>query len=575
MVVLALRGDGGDRLTGRSQTQQVSRPTSAQPVISFQGSQGYIKIPAPTPDSPDGVRVFTFYLSRESKDKPQSSFECIRQGVSRAGQSHLDCVGSIQDKITVCATDESYQLTRDRMSQVEKETWSRAAIEIKPGASCRNKGAKVPSKPDSSMEVTPSEKPPPVFLTPAAKKCHYTTSESKPLRAWLVHQLALRPHRKTDLLQRLEKSTVPPRDRADLSPVLETVGRLNPKDNSYTLKEELFQQVQKDWAGYSSEEKQHIARVLLRKQSSGAPMRPIQPSNRPRKETESVTNQNTVRKTAEVKRSAPSEGPERQASKKLKESDLMKRAPADRQPKAPTLANPGPDTLRTPSCASHSPNAFVKQSNKFQETIDRCSKGDDLEKRIGDRPEPRRTPSPPGHDTAQQNCQSNKKPKRHKEDGVEQDSSDEEEEDDDWEEEALRLERCLSYPEEKEQLVASSPASPETPDYFRKYKGITSLEQRQVYEEDFDADYTEYLDLHSKIGKVTERFHQLGSRIKKLQPGTSEHKMLEEKILTAYKKFKKTYPGYPEDKKRCEYLHDKLSHIKQVILEYEEKTKPS
>ena len=42
----------------------------------------YIKIPVPTPESPDGFRVFSFYLSSDSKDKPQSSFDCIHQYVS-------------------------------------------------------------------------------------------------------------------------------------------------------------------------------------------------------------------------------------------------------------------------------------------------------------------------------------------------------------------------------------------------------------------------------------------------------------------------------------------------------------
>lgn len=52
----------------------------------------------------------------------------------RLGQNQLDCVGSIQEKITICASEDSYQLTRERVSQVEKEAWSRAAIEIKPAA---------------------------------------------------------------------------------------------------------------------------------------------------------------------------------------------------------------------------------------------------------------------------------------------------------------------------------------------------------------------------------------------------------------------------------------------------------
>lgn len=49
------------------------------------------------------------------------------------GREQLEGQGSIQDKITVCATDDSYQVTRERMSQVEKDSWSRSAIEIKPG----------------------------------------------------------------------------------------------------------------------------------------------------------------------------------------------------------------------------------------------------------------------------------------------------------------------------------------------------------------------------------------------------------------------------------------------------------
>lgn len=55
------------------------------------------------------------------------------------GQEQLEGQGVIQDKITVCATDDSYQMTRERMSQVEKDSWSRSAIEIKPGATHQSK----------------------------------------------------------------------------------------------------------------------------------------------------------------------------------------------------------------------------------------------------------------------------------------------------------------------------------------------------------------------------------------------------------------------------------------------------
>ncbi|MEQ2160822.1 hypothetical protein GOODEAATRI_003335 [Goodea atripinnis] len=111
------------------------------------------------------------------------------------GRDHLESQGSIQDKITVCATDDSYQTTRERMSQVEKDIWSRTAIEIKPG----------PSK-----------------LWPSFVRSKLETSITSP-----------------------------------------KVGKLNLKDNSYSLKDELFKHVQRDWPGYLEEEKQLIHRLLI------------------------------------------------------------------------------------------------------------------------------------------------------------------------------------------------------------------------------------------------------------------------------------------------------------------------
>lgn len=58
-------------------------------LILFCFSAQYIKIPAPTADSPSALRVFSFYLSSDSKDQPQASFDCIHQYVSRYGVNKL------------------------------------------------------------------------------------------------------------------------------------------------------------------------------------------------------------------------------------------------------------------------------------------------------------------------------------------------------------------------------------------------------------------------------------------------------------------------------------------------------
>ena len=57
------------------------------------------------------------------------------------GDVHLDCLGSIQDKITVCATDDSYQKARQSLAQAEEETRSRGAIVIKAGGRYLGEGA--------------------------------------------------------------------------------------------------------------------------------------------------------------------------------------------------------------------------------------------------------------------------------------------------------------------------------------------------------------------------------------------------------------------------------------------------
>ncbi|XP_021081935.1 RNA polymerase II elongation factor ELL3 isoform X2 [Mesocricetus auratus] len=133
-----------------------------------------------------------------------------------------------------------------------------------------------------------------------------------------------------------------------------------------------------------------------------------------------------------------------------------------------------------------------------------------------------------------------------------------------------RLEQNLSV-----QAASESPSPEEVPDYLLQYRAIHSAEQQQAYEQDFETDYAEYRILYARVGAASQRFTELGAEIKRLQRGTPEHKVLEDKIVQEYRKFRKRYPSYREEKHRCEYLHQKLSHIKGLILEFEEKNRGS
>ncbi|XP_078304694.1 RNA polymerase II elongation factor ELL3 isoform X2 [Panthera onca] len=121
----------------------------------------------------------------------------------------------------------------------------------------------------------------------------------------------------------------------------------------------------------------------------------------------------------------------------------------------------------------------------------------------------------------------------------------------DWEQEdkdedmGSRLEHSPSV-----QADSESPSPEEVPDYLLQYTTIHSAEQQHVYEQDFEMDYTEYRILHARVGAASQRFRELGAEIKRVQQGTPEHKVLEEKIVQEYKKFRKRYPGYREEKRR-------------------------
>ncbi|XP_053742641.1 RNA polymerase II elongation factor ELL [Synchiropus splendidus] len=550
--------------------QNLKASLSHQPAICFKGSQGYIKIPAPTPESPDAFRVFSFYLSSDSKDKPQSSFDCIHQYVSGEGRDHLEGQGSIQDKITVCATDDSYQATRERMSQVEKDIWSRSAIEIKPGPS---KCVKVQRKQglvsgsDSSNKHSPSNKR---SLVPSSVA-------HRPLRDRVIHQLALKPYRKPELLLWLERERASPKDKADLTSVLEEVGKLNAKDHSYSLKDEMYRCVQRDWPGYVEEEKQLLFRILTRKLQTphNGPLKSPQPQQSFPKNPADSPSQFSPVKSLSSKRPLLPDPSNCQTPKKQR---LDPSGPLH----SPSHTDSAVNRVRGSLTPGHTSVPVKPESDKTNNHLQGCTNGLYSPHKLNgsttvpklERPEPPAVPSPKTPQTKRSICteqqfsngqHKKKKSKKHK----------------DKERERLKPEWIETSPDlkqnqdnikdQREEKMPHSQSTPEDlPDYLLKYSTITGLEQRQKYKDDFSSEYDEYRALHNRIGLITEMFVQLGSKINTLSPGTQEYKLMEDQILQKYRKYKKRFPGYREEKKRCEYLHQKLSHIKALITDYDQ-----
>ncbi|KAM8960086.1 RNA polymerase II elongation factor ELL isoform 2-T2 [Pelodytes ibericus] len=555
--------------------QSTQATSSLKPSVRFQGRKGQIRIPQP--DCPTEVRTFSFDLSNVGRDGPQGSFDCIKQYIQSDGNIKLDCLGSIQDKITICATDDSYQKARLSMAQAEVENKSRSAIVIKMEDRLTGKKVQVRKPAPSVADTAPCRKrPTPVNIASTIKRSSTGLSQ-RPFKDRVIHLLALKSYNKPELILRLQKDGLSMQDKDSLDSLLQQVANQGAKDCTFSLKDSMYNLVQKNWPGYSEGDQQLLKRILVRKHCQ-----PQNPGGQSGTTAPLSPSKDDVNSSSPLIQKRPTQKPDfidPLNNKKARISHFTHRSQAGFNGKL--NSSTGKDDLSVPtqclssapeSSSSHLPAPHYPLSEPRPETQNTDCVSQEASERLGHPPQT--------HCTAKgkQNCnpphvKPKKKSKKHKEREKAK--------------EKILDKKQNSSSVNKSNLIGSTPqdaidlngacsnssvptSTSEMPDYFLKYAAISSQEQRQIYKNDFNSEYSEYRNLHARIERITHRFTQLDAKLKQLCQSTEEYKTIHDQILQEYRKIKKTNPNYSEEKNRCEYLHNKLAHIKKLIAQYDQ-----
>uniref|UniRef100_UPI00358F3555 RNA polymerase II elongation factor ELL-like isoform X1 n=1 Tax=Myxine glutinosa TaxID=7769 RepID=UPI00358F3555 len=603
----------------------------SQPTIRFNGTKGYIKIPELATDGRSGFHTFSFDVSSVGRDGPQGSLDCVRQYSGSEGKGQLDCLGSILEKVTVHATDDSYQTTRERMTKAEEETRSRGAIVIKQGGPYVGKRTVCRRKlPTSSLELDPRRKrTAPVNPASMIKRTRpaggggttnvnpgATVASSRLYREHVIHALALQPYKVPELLVRLEKDGVGPPDRRQLTATLEQVGVQNQRDGPYSLKPSMYQELQHDWSGYTNAERQKLQQQLARKAGRGPQDKEVSQKSSAMPARESSHKTTTCKSSgppaqeaspSQQKRTAPTETADPLSAKRSRVSHLTSRvspsqngfrsscspdkaaAPQTQiQSSKPSTAQP--ESQPTQTLEAHGATAPIHSSGESL-PVDKERTEEKVQDAVGTtggKCSPNRTENSPSFALAVAtkdqpaqldgaHLQSHKKNKKHKEKERERRKEGDERNRRGLLEniENLREPNRLRPEPSKDNMDSKSScnvqlSSSDMPDYISSFQPIKNLEQRQAYKNAFNSEYGEYRRLHADIEHVTQNFVQLDNELRNLPPGSDEYKVVHDQVLQEYKKIKKTNPNYYEDKRRCQYLHQKLAHIKRLIVEYDQ-----
>ena len=105
-------------------------------------------------------------------------------------------------------------------------------------------------------------------------------------------------------------------------------------------------------------------------------------------------------------------------------------------------------------------------------------------------------------------------------------------------------------------------------DFKTEFVKIDSNEQRRVYKAEFNKDYNRYMVLHGELQRVSQRFAKIQRKLKQTPETSPEHQRLKKMIMEEFLKAKNNL-GFKRDQEEFQYLHQKMTHIKKLVHDFD------
>ncbi|KAM7225258.1 hypothetical protein CapIbe_023235 [Capra ibex] len=563
-----------------------------QSYLQFQGLPELMKIP-PDNSPTDGYR-FHFQLSNVKKDNNQDH---MQKDVSSYYPLQPSCLHLMQENEMECTAVYSELLMQVRKSQADKESYNKWKY-IRP---CRAKRMPIRKAPQVIPDPVPERKrTAPVNLAYTVRKSRVPNSvHTRPYRERVIHLLALKDYKKHELLVRLQRDGMTAEDKDSLGKLLQEVAHLNTQDRSYSLKNCVFKELQRDWPGYNELDRQALELVLARKVH---PLFKVTGTDHPQFSIDSSTDEIFCPSQEQLYNAADIDYAKK---RKVRISHLTtKQQPAssdclNNTSEISAMGHP-PCSESTTSLSSPSlPNIHLPTSNYLQPVYSKCSYSSITEGRETQDPHVDRfsqssrifecqqgkhslqtltsisvTMKYPKHMEKQHSLTGEKfkykfteyktKSKEYSIKILEKQQTESERQDEGAKPNSSEEVAKVCTP------TGKSCSTSELPDYLTSYVTIISSEQRERYEQEFRVDYEEYKALHEKLLPFSKIFVFLTSQKEQFPPDSREYEDINKKISLEYQKMKQMNQNYFEEKLRCQYLYNKLAHIKDLINSYDQ-----